>query len=82
VRITGRFPGKDTSNALHLPSAFLGIHNSRSCLFVLFVPSFVVYLTTLSVARYIYSVLLTVLVSNELEGMRKESSVAEYKTAP
>jgi hypothetical protein len=27
-------------------------------------------------------VLLTVLVSNELEGMRKESSVAEYKTAP
>ena len=60
LRICERFPWKETSNALHLPSfAFLGIKNSRSCLFVcfaLFVLSFLVYLTILSVARYMHSV--------------------------
>jgi len=79
LRISVRYPGKETSDALLLPSfAFLGIHNLRYCVFVcLFVLSFVMYLTTLSITRQLAG-----LVNNELEGMRKESSVAEYKTTP
>jgi hypothetical protein len=64
LRTCGRFPGKEASTALHLPSfTFWDIHNSQSCLvvclsfcFALFVLSFFVYLTMLSVARYMYSV--------------------------